>query len=101
MRAAGDGRPRIFPDSARNANQVGGFASRHPWTFSLALGVLFAFSQYVWRYLLPGAPELPRTLAEKTVACVIAVIVLTRLGWWRDAGFRRHTPRQWCFIAED
>lgn len=71
------------------------FATRRPWPFAIALGVVFALSQYVWRLLLPGLAELPRALIEKGVACALAIAVLTHLGWWREAGFRRAAPRQW------
>ena len=94
-----------------------GFITRCPFTFSLLLTlVLFALA-FVSRSILPETvvsnvadlpPELKLPLSDqqrglyaiisfeilfRVLAALLVITLLTRLGWWREAGFNR--PSRW------
>lgn len=66
------------------------FATLHPLLFLILVGLALVSSQYLWQLLLPEASESIRILLGKFMACLLAVILLSALGWWREAGFGTH-----------
>src|SRR5512138_3621547 len=66
------------------------FATIHPLLFLMLVGLALVSSQYLWQILLPEALESVQILLGKLTACLLAVTLLSVLGWWREAGFGIH-----------
>lgn len=97
-------------------------ATRHPFVFSIILILALLALTLVARILLPSAPIgdvsglssealEPPSLLEQSIAALknadnlygvlalaLAAVVLTLLGWWREAGFRRPRWRKLYLI---
>jgi len=71
------------------------FATRYPFLFAVAvtLGGLLCLLVPFW---LPGLPLAAQLLLGRAAICVLAAGLLTRLGWWREAGFAR--PASWRIL---
>src|SRR5215210_4021806 len=91
--------------------------TRHPLAFSLLLTLILFALAFVSRIILPGTPvsnvaDLPRELKLplseyqralyavisfeilfRVLAALLAIVLLTRLNWWCQAGFNR--PSRW------
>jgi uncharacterized protein len=96
---------------------VKSFITRHPLAFSLLLTLALFALAFVSRIILPGTPvsnvaDLPPELKLpfsdpqralyaiisfeilfRMLAALLAIVLLTRLGWWRRVGFNR--PSGW------
>ncbi len=65
-------------------------ANLHPLLFLALVGLALVSSQYLWQLLLPGTSESVRNLLGKITACLLAVTLLSALGWWREVGLGTH-----------
>ena len=98
-------------------HRVKSFITRHPLAFSLFLTLALFALAFVSRIILPGTPvsnvaDLPPELKLpfsdpqralyaiisfeilfRVLAALLAIVLLIRLGWWRQAGFNR--PSRW------
>jgi len=63
------------------------FATLHPVLLVVLTGLALILGQYLWQLVLTGASESVRILLGKMTACLLAVVLLSALGWWREAGF--------------
>lgn len=68
------------------------FATRFPFLFALATTVM-AMLCLLWPLWLPGLSQTTQILLGRIAICLFAAAMLTRLSWWREAGFIR--PRSW------
>ncbi|GGO23578.1 CPBP family intramembrane glutamic endopeptidase [Deinococcus humi] len=76
----------------------------HSWRFvllvMLALEVLLLLCLGAARFFLPNVPLLALDLPILLLNAVFAAVLLTRLGWWRAAGFQRiNRPRNWALMV--
>ena len=62
-------------------------AERFPLVFVTLSGLALILCQLVWRFILPGLDDSTRTLFEKISSCLLAILLLGALNWWRKAGF--------------
>jgi len=67
------------------------FVSRHPIVFSLIVVAIYDPDLTTLFKVLAGANrlKLPFLLTAQAALCAYVVVLLTRLGWWRDAGFAK------------
>jgi hypothetical protein len=63
------------------------FVTRQPLLFVALAGATLILGQDLWQFILPGTSEPIRILLGKMTACLLAVALLSALGWWREAGF--------------
>ncbi len=81
------------------------YAETHPYAFSVALVALILFFDAISGIFVrtPGAADITRLLTIATVGevvlALIVVLLVTRMGWWREIGFRKpRRPRDfWLF----
>lgn len=71
----------------RSGRLLNGLAARRPLLFVVLAGIALVSGQYLWQLILPGASESIRILLGKMTSCLLAVVLLSALGWWRQAGF--------------
>ncbi len=63
------------------------FSTLHPLLLVVLTGLALILGQYLWKLVLPGASESEQIIFGKMTACLLAVIFLSVLGFWRKAGF--------------
>ncbi len=64
------------------------FAFRVPFVFGILVSLAAVLGQ-VWPLWLPGLSQNLQVVAARITDLLIAVVLLSLLGWWREAGFIR------------
>lgn len=75
------------------AKRLNEFVARQPITAAVILGILTLTLQYLPRFLLPELEEINQKFIGKAIISIFAIILLSTLGWWREAHFV--PPSQW------
>ncbi len=61
--------------------------SRAPWLSALILALAALFLQYVPLFLFPGLPNFWQKLIGKIIIALMAIALISVLGWWRETKF--------------
>ncbi len=69
------------------------FASRYPTLFVCFSALALALVQYIWLFLIPGLSDATRVISAKIFECLLTVLLLGTLNWWRESGFV--SPWRW------
>ncbi len=64
------------------------FAVRVPFVFGILVSLAAVLGQ-VWPLWLPGLSQNLQVVAARVTDLLIAIVLLSLLGWWREAGFIR------------
>lgn len=65
------------------------FAARYPMLFVCLSMLSLVLVQYICLFLIPGLSDATRLVSAKTSECLLAVLLVGALNWWRQAGFVR------------
>ena len=77
----------------RQAKRLNEFFAGQPITATVILGILTLTLQYLPRFLLPELEGINQKFIGKIIISIFAIILLSTLGWWREAYFV--PPSQW------
>jgi membrane protease YdiL (CAAX protease family) len=83
-------------ESDDRRNEMKAFAARFPLLFASAT-TLAAMLCLLWPLLVPGFSQTVQILMGRVTICLLAVYMLTNLGWWRETGFVR--PASWRILV--
>lgn len=75
---------------------------RHPWVAAVLVAVGWRLALFAAAFGLPelspaAFPELGAVLVNLT-ACLVPLVVIARLGWWREPWLRQLRPRRWWAV---